>query len=407
MDHEHIRANGGFIELPHAGTEAGQADGVKRFQYVGHDAPAARRLRSRKGTDVTLERIAWHWPGRLARGKPTLIAGEPGTGKSTLMCGIAAIYTRGAEWPCGEGRAPKGSVIILSAEDGAADTILPRFAATGGDASKLHIIEATESKDGSSFFSLKTDVEALEAKIEQLADVVCVCIDPISSYLDGTDDHKNGDVRSILGPLGEMAERTGVALLAITHFAKSGSTSKAQARHRVIGSTAFIAWARLAFSVIEDAEDDARRLLLHLKNNLAAPPKGLAYRLEQRLAGTVDGEMLYASAAAFEAEHVAETADQAIAAHDDKLRGGARKKSPEREDAEAFLRAFLADGPQFSKDVTDAARKAGVSDKALRKAREDLVDSVQDRSADRRVISGFMWRLKSNTTPGGNASGAT
>jgi putative DNA primase/helicase len=74
--------------------------------------------------------------GRVGIGKLTLIAGEPGLGKSQLSLAIAVAVTTGGAWPDGSGRAPLGSVIILSAEDGVADTIRPRFDAAGGDPSK-------------------------------------------------------------------------------------------------------------------------------------------------------------------------------------------------------------------------------------------------------------------------------
>src|SRR5690242_15883146 len=86
-------------------------------------APA---LVSRCAAEIAPEKIDWIWPGRLARGKHTCIAGEPGTGKSQLSIAVIAAVTTGGEWPCGEGQAPLGSAIILSAEDGAADIIVPR-----------------------------------------------------------------------------------------------------------------------------------------------------------------------------------------------------------------------------------------------------------------------------------------
>jgi putative DNA primase/helicase len=86
-----------------------------------------RGLICRCASEIEPERVEWFWPGRIARGKHTCIAGEPGSGKSQLATAVEATITTGAEWPCGEGTAPQGSVIILSAEDGKADTIVPAF----------------------------------------------------------------------------------------------------------------------------------------------------------------------------------------------------------------------------------------------------------------------------------------
>src|SRR5207249_4910904 len=85
----------------------------------GYGAQGARRkLIVRRANEITPQPVTWLWPGRLAIGKQTCIAGDPGNGKSQLAIYAAAAVTTGGEWPCGEGRAPLGSVIILSAEDG-------------------------------------------------------------------------------------------------------------------------------------------------------------------------------------------------------------------------------------------------------------------------------------------------
>src|SRR5215831_6341191 len=76
--------------------------------------------------DVTPQQVEWLWPGRVALGKLTLIAGEAGLGKSQLSIAMAASVTTGGDWPCREGQAPIGNTIILSAEDGAVDTVVPR-----------------------------------------------------------------------------------------------------------------------------------------------------------------------------------------------------------------------------------------------------------------------------------------
>src|SRR5262249_29506077 len=98
--------------------------------------------------EIEPEPVNWIWPGRLARGKQTVFAGDPGVSKSTLSATITATVTTGAIWPCNEGRSPVGSVIILSAEDGAADTIIPRLMAAGADRSKVHIVSAVRTDDG-------------------------------------------------------------------------------------------------------------------------------------------------------------------------------------------------------------------------------------------------------------------
>ena len=136
---------GSLPASPRTNTEIEQ---TKRRKLV---SPAGRgaALVSRCAAEILPEKIEWLWRGRLARGKHTCIAGEPGTGKSQLSIAMIAIVTTGGEWPCAEGQAPLGSVIILSAEDGAADTIVPRLMAAGADLERVHVVSAVRHTDGS------------------------------------------------------------------------------------------------------------------------------------------------------------------------------------------------------------------------------------------------------------------
>jgi putative DNA primase/helicase len=175
--------------------------------------PQKRSLDCVRASEVATERIEWIWPGRIARGKHTLIAGDPGTGKSQAMISIVAAVTTGGEWPCGEGRAPLGSVIILQAEDGVADTVIPRLIAAGADRERVFIVKATRVEGISQTFDLNADLDLLRRKIVEIGDVSLVCIDPLSSYM-GTkvDSHKNSEVRSTLEPIGRLGEECDVAI---------------------------------------------------------------------------------------------------------------------------------------------------------------------------------------------------
>jgi putative DNA primase/helicase len=258
----------------------------------------------RCASEVSLEPIVWLWPGRIAKGKHTCFAGDPGTGKSQLAIAIAATISTGGEWPCGEGRAPLGSVIILSAEDGAGDTILPRLHAASADCGRVHLVDALrEQSGGERTFNLKTDIAALEEMIVEIGDVTLVVIDTVNSYLGKTDSHKNAEVRQVLDPLSKMAERTAVAVVSITHFSKGGSNCTNKALHRFLGSIGFVGSPRAAFATFEDPGEPERRLFLHAKNNLAPPPLGLAYRLAQTIVGK-PGQGIVASRVEWEPNHV-------------------------------------------------------------------------------------------------------
>ena len=327
----------------------------------GSGATAA--LVARCAAEISPERIEWLWPSRIARGKHTCIAGEPGTGKSQLSIAIIAAVTTAGEWPCGEGHAPLGSAIILSAEDGASDTIVPRLLTAGADLSRVHVVSAVRDANGRRALNLQHDLHLLEKKITEIGNAALVVVDPVSSYLGKTDSHKNSEVRGLLEPLSEMAERTRVAILSVTHFCKAGASNTTKALHRFIGSIAFTGAPRAAFAVIEDAEHEGRRLFLHAKNNLARAPQGLAFRLEQCLVG--DG--IVASRILWEAEPVAITANEALAADAD----GAETRTA-KADAMEFLKAALAGGPVPATEVNRMAREHCLTPKAIRSARESL-----------------------------------
>jgi putative DNA primase/helicase len=231
----------------------------RRIALVKTDnQPSGPKLIVQCAADITPEPVEWLWPGRIAIGKQTLLAGEAGLGKSQVTIGVAAAVSNGGPWPCGEGPAPLGNVIILSAEDGAADTVIPRLMAAGADRQRVHLISGVTSEDGKGrrAFDLQSDLDLLEAKIAEIGDVKLVIIDPISSYLGRkVDSHVNAAVRATLEPVGEMAERLRVAFLSVTHPPKGSTTT---AINRFIGSVAFVAAARSAFMVTRDADNEER-----------------------------------------------------------------------------------------------------------------------------------------------------
>jgi putative DNA primase/helicase len=155
---------------------------------------AGRSLFVRRASEIRPEPIEWLWPNRVAIGKQTMIVGEPGLGKSQLTAFMAAAITTGGQWPCNEGQAPLGSVIILSAEDDAADTIRPRLDAAGADPTRVLIVSAVRSDDGKGrrTFNLQADLDLLEQEIAKAGDMRLVIIDPISSYMGKTDSHRSG-----------------------------------------------------------------------------------------------------------------------------------------------------------------------------------------------------------------------
>jgi hypothetical protein len=115
----------------------------------------------------------------------SLLASEPGLGKSQITVAMAAPITNGGCWPFSEGRAPLGSVIILAAEDSVEHTTVPRLIAAGADLERVHFVQAAVAEDGNGqrMFNFQADIAKLRALIREIGDVVLVIIDPVTAYM--------------------------------------------------------------------------------------------------------------------------------------------------------------------------------------------------------------------------------
>jgi putative DNA primase/helicase len=312
--------------------------------------------------------IRWLWQDWIALGKVHVLAGEGGKGKSTILCDLTARTTMGERWPdgaspyCTDGEASPAGVIILASEDGVEDTLAPRLMAAGADLSRVFVIRSVREAGRRRGFNLQADLARLEAEIKKHDNIRLVIIDPVSSYLGKVDSHKNADVRSVLEPLGEMADRLQVAVVCNNHFSKGGGG----ANSRIIGSVAFVNQARAAFIVTPDEQDETRMLLLPSKTNIGPLKTGLAYRIEGCLIDS-DGEEIATSRIMYESTPVTKTADQALAAFENKSAGGSAK-----EEAVEFLLDLLAAGPVAADEAKRKASQAGITAKPLRSAREAL-----------------------------------
>jgi energy-coupling factor transporter ATP-binding protein EcfA2 len=350
-----------LLRLVEAATPLPEPKSAPGGETTTPTLPVARRL-----ADVEAKPIRWLWPGRIARGKVSMLAGHPGLGKSQVTASLAAIVSTGGRWPVDGTPCERGSALILSAEDDPADTIRPRLEAAGADLNRCHVLEAAwagydaRGEVVSRPFSLETDLGQLEALLDHLGDVALVVIDPISAYLGATDSHRNSEVRGLLAPLSVLAGRHGAAVVCVNHLNQTGGSD---ALLRVVGSIAFTAAARAAYLVAEDAERPERRLFLPLKNNLAEGGTGLAFRVEgHQLPGGID-----TSRVSWDSEPVTMTANEALrtAAEAGEERSAVR-------DAKEFLEELLADGSLPSKQVRSEADQAGLTWATVRRAQQAL-----------------------------------
>jgi putative DNA primase/helicase len=234
---------------------------------------------------IAPERVEWLCPDRLARGKFDLSAGDGGCGKSQNAARLVAALTAGVTFPDGSPPAAKGHCLILAAEDGAKDTIIPRLIAAGADLSRVTILTARvtiKGKDGRTLIS-PMDFQSLEywrAVLGRRPDALLLVADPLPAFLGrGVNDHRNAEVRAVLDPfIGILGER-GVALHGITHVGKS--VDARTPAHKILGSVAYANLARTVHVTLKDPESKGRHLLCQVKNNLGPLQPAVAYRIAE------------------------------------------------------------------------------------------------------------------------------
>jgi hypothetical protein len=224
-------------------------------------------------SDVAPRKVDWLWRGRLPLGKLITFAGMGGIGKTFVLCDISARVSRGLPWPDGDGTAPVGKILFLSAEDAPDDTLVPRMIECGADLSNIAFLK-NEVQD---YFTLG-DLKTLErARLEAGADVRLVVLDPPTSFLGGVDDHKNSELRALLSPLASWAQKHALGVIFNTHLNKNASG--VDAVMRVMGGIAWTTAVRIAHLFASDPDDEDRALFCPMKVNLGKKKKGLAYHI--------------------------------------------------------------------------------------------------------------------------------
>ncbi len=319
----------------------------------GATAPVLVRL-----GDVEPQAVRWLWPGRIPLGKPSLIAGDPNIGKTMITLDMGARVSRGTTWPDGAPNAGPGGVVVLTAEDDLADTVVPRLLAASADVGRVRALAAVKSGERDRTFDLGRDIEVLAEAIRQTPDCRLAIIDPITAYLPGKDGNSNVEIRSVLAPLAALAAKSGVAVVGVTHLRKGEGAPL----YRIMGSLGFVAAARAVWAACKDQADPTgrRRFLLPCKNNLAPDSGGLAYRIE-----VLSGETV--PSVTWESEPVNVRLEDVLPTQ------GQPGPDPEAQrEAEDFLRQALADGPRPAADVIRDASGLGISRRTLYRARKGV-----------------------------------
>lgn len=177
----------------------------------------------------------WTWEGRLPRGAVVLVAGWRQSAKGLLACHIAAAVTKGRPLPGEESGREPGDVVMVMAEDDPNEDMAWRLRAADADLSRVH--DFTELDDGSPFelsasATVPGNTPDLLAFIRQLREQGrnprLVILDPLNALVMYGSIKTDQGARRVIGRLRQVAKRTGVTILVVHHFVKSGSIGGSQ-----------------------------------------------------------------------------------------------------------------------------------------------------------------------------------
>ena len=305
-------------------------------------------------SDVELTPVEWLWKPYLPFGKLSVLQGNPGEGKTYFAMHLAAACTNGKLLPNMESMEPF-NVIYQTAEDGLGDTVKPRLIEAGADLDRVLVIDDSEVQ-------LTLSDERIEkAIIENNARLVI--IDPIQAYLGAdVDMNRANEVRPIFMRLGQVAQRTGCAILLIGHLNKAAGMQSLQ---RGLGSIDIAAAVRSVMFIGKLKHDPTMRILTHEKSSLAPPGASLAFSLGDEGGFRWVGEYDITA--------------------DEMLSGIEPQRETKTQQAKDLICALLAGGKQvLSEDIDKAALERGIPGRTVRDAKRELGDALKSKIVEGR-----------------------
>ena len=317
---------------------------------------------------VEVEQIEWLFYPFIPFGKVTIIQGDPGEGKTTMVLQIIAKLTRGekilteqeqaievkdgvemaaaSDTKLLESPMEPVNVIYQTAEDGLGDTIKPRLLAAGADCSRVLVIDDREQP------LTMLDIRLEEAIVQTKARLVV--LDPIQGFLGAeVDMHRANEIRPLMKRVAVLVEKYHCTIILIGHMNKN---SNGKSSYRGLGSIDFQAAARSVLIVGRIKDEPEIRVVCHVKNSLAPEGKSIAFRLDKETGFEWIGEYDINA--------------------DDLLSGDSRGQKSRK--AKAFLLEILANGGMAQRKIEEEAEKRGIKKKTLRNAKLELeIDSVK------------------------------
>ena len=318
------------------------------------ESPKKDSVKIIRMSDVELTPVEWLWKPYLPFGKLSVLQGNPGEGKTYFAMHLAAVCTNGKLLPNMERMEPF-SVIYQTAEDGLGDTVKPRLIEAGADLDRVLVI------DDSDVQLTLSDERIEKAIIENNARLVI--IDPIQAYLGAdVDMNRANEVRPIFMRLGQVAQRTGCAILLIGHLNKAAGMQSLQ---RGLGSIDIAAAVRSVMFIGKLKHDPTMRILTHEKSSLAPPGVSLAFSLGDEGGFRWVGEYDITA--------------------DEMLSGIEPQRETKTQQAKDLICTLLAGGKQvLSEDIDKAALERGIPGRTVRDAKRELGDALKSKIVEGR-----------------------
>jgi len=322
------------------------------------------------------EEIQWLWNPYLPKGKLVIIEGHPSVGKSTFTCEIASIATTGTAYQCGTTNPPM-NVLMVQVEDTPGDIIKPRILASGGDVTRVRFLEGIKNPltlgESTADLSNQLHIEAIRNAIQE-HQIGIVIIDPLMGLIgDKRDSHNDQSMRQITTPLTKLAQEEQVTIILVRHLTKGGGN---QAILRGGGSIAIVGSARVVMLIAKDPQDEQKRVLAMVKNNLAPFKPSIVFQIVNdptNKAGKIEwlGESQL-------------SADELLAIPSDEDKSAI-------DQAKDFLISELANGDKSAKAILANARECGIAQRTLERAKASL--KVESKPGQSALGSGWNWHL--------------
>ena len=219
--------------------------------------------------EVPVEEVEWLWYPYIPFGKLTIIHGDGGEGKTTLILQLAALLSRGEKLPCDSTEREPIKVIYQTAEDGLGDTIKPRLLAGNADCSQIKVIDESEA-------TLTMLDERIEKAIVETG-ARALILDPVQAYIGAkVDMNRANEVRAILSQLGQIAGQYRCAIILVGHLNKAQGN---KSNYRGLGSIDFQATARSVLIVGRLKDNPQIRVMVQDKSSLAPEGEPIAFEL--------------------------------------------------------------------------------------------------------------------------------